>query len=296
MKNRPMTRPLLVKHCYECHSGTKTMGGLSLDTQAGRQTGGDTGPAMVPGNLSESLLIEAVNYGSLEMPPPEKAEKLSADEIAILTKWVAMGAQDPRVAAAKIGGMTVEEAKSWWAFQPLPIADAAPSPERIDGFIQCELEASSIKPSPAADKRTLIRRATFDLTGLPPTPAEVDAFIAGTSPDAFANIVERLLASPQYGVQWGRHWLDVVRYADKAGENTDRPLPHAWRYGTGCSTPSIATCVVTTSFAGNSRVTLYAAIVIKHNAVRVSSPPVTLPLRGALGMTSTRTSTSCTRM
>ena len=223
-------RPLLVKHCYECHSGTKTMGGLSLETQAGWQKGGDTGPAIVPGNPGESLLIDAVNYGSLEMPPPDKAEKLSADKIAIITKWVAMGAHDPRVAAAKIGGMTVEDAKSWWAFQPLPNADAAPSSQRIDEFIQRELQASSIKPSAAANKRTLIRRATYDLTGLPPTPAEVDSFVADTSPDAFTNIVERLLASPQYGVQWGRHWLDVVRYADTAGENTDRPLPHAWRY------------------------------------------------------------------
>lgn len=223
-------RPLLVKHCYECHSDTKTMGGLSLDTRTGWQTGGDSGPAIVPGNPGESLLIEAVNYASLEMPPPDKAEKLSPYEIAVLTKWVAMGAHDPRVAAPKLGGMKVEDAQNWWAFQPLPKAEAQPSAAKIDAFIHRGLAAHDVEPETMADKRTLIRRATYDLTGLPPTPAEVQAFIADPAPDAFAIVVERLLASPQYGVQWGRHWLDVVRYADTAGENTDRPLPHAWRY------------------------------------------------------------------
>lgn len=223
-------RPLLVKHCYECHSGTKSMGGLSLDTRAGWEKGGDSGPAIVPGEPDESLLIAAVNYDSLEMPPPEKAGQLSADEISLLSKWVAMGAHDPRVAAPKLGGMTVDDAKSWWAFQPLPKADDSATAAKIDAFIERELNTQNIERASIADKRTLIRRATYDLTGLPPTPAEVEAFIADSSPDSFTNVVERLLASPQYGVQWGRHWLDVVRYADTAGENTDRPLPHAWRY------------------------------------------------------------------
>jgi hypothetical protein len=223
-------RPLLVKRCFECHGGAKTGGGLSLQTAAGWRKGGESGPAILPGRPEESLLIKAINYGELEMPPSDKGGKLPADEIAILAKWVEMGAPDPRTADPNLGGMTVQEAKSWWAFQPLPSAGVAASPAAIDGFIQRELEANSIQPSEAAEKRTLIRRATYDLTGVPPTPAEVDAFVADPSPDAFANIVERLLASPQYGVQWGRHWLDVVRYADTAGENTDRPLPHAWRY------------------------------------------------------------------
>lgn len=223
-------RPLLVKHCYECHSGTKTMGGLSLDTRAGWQKGGESGPAIVPGKPGDSLLVEAVNYGSLEMPPPDKGGKLTDDEIDRLTKWVAMGAHDPRVAAPKLGGMKLADAKSWWAFQPLPKAEELPTPAKIDAFILRELKAHDVEPESIADKRTLIRRTTYDLTGLPPTPTEVEAFVADQSPDAFTNVVERLLASPQYGVQWGRHWLDVVRYADTAGENTDRPLPHAWRY------------------------------------------------------------------
>jgi len=223
-------RPLLISRCYECHSGTKTMGGLSLDTRDGWQKGGDTGPAIVPGKPGESLLIDAINYGSLEMPPAEKGAKLSAEEIAVLTQWVATGAYDPRAQEARLGGMSLDEAKSWWSFQPLPSADPSPSTANIDTFIQHALTANALAPAPIADKRTLIRRATFDLTGLPPTPQEVDAFLADDSVDAFANVVERLLASPQYGVHWGRHWLDVVRYADTAGENTDRPLSHAWRY------------------------------------------------------------------
>ncbi len=132
--------------------------------------------------------------------------------------------------APKLGGMKTAEAKAWWAFQPLPPADPAPTPAKIDAFLNRQLASQSLAPNPPADPRTLLRRATYDLTGLPPTAAEVAAFLADHSPAAFAKTIDRLLASPQYGVQWGRHWLDVVRYADTAGENTDRPLPHAWRY------------------------------------------------------------------
>jgi len=225
-------RPLLVEHCYECHSAEKTKGGLALDTKAGWEKGGDSGPAILPGKPDESLLIKAVRYHDedLAMPPQKKGGKLPDSAIAALTEWVKMGAPDPRVAEAKLAGMKAAEAKSWWAFQPLPKADAAPSTAKLNAFIQRELDAHSIKPSAATDRRTLIRRATYDLTGLPPTPEEVEAFVADQSSDAFTKVIERLLASPQYGVQWGRHWLDVVRYADTAGENTDRPLPHAWRY------------------------------------------------------------------
>lgn len=225
-------RPLLVEHCYDCHSGEKTKGGLALDTRAGWQKGGDSGAALVPGKPDDSLLIKAVRYEDEDfaMPPKKKGGKLSAADIAVLTEWVRMGAPDPREAVAKLGGMKAEDAKKWWAFQPLPNPDAAPSAKKIDAFIDDKLVARSLLPNPPADKRTLIRRATYDLIGLPPTPQEVEAFVADASPDAFAKLVERLLASPQYGVQWGRHWLDVVRYADTAGENTDRPLVHAWRY------------------------------------------------------------------
>lgn len=225
-------RPLLVKHCYECHSGKKSKRGLSLETREGWRKGGESGAAIVPGRPEESLLIKAVRYTDKElaMPPKSKGGKLSEEDISALTEWVTMGAPDPREAVAMLGGMTAEEAKTWWSFQPLPEADAQPISAKIDAFINQTLAASALTPNPPTDKRTLIRRATYDLTGLPPTPEEVDAFVADRSADAFGKVIERLLASPQYGVQWGRHWLDVVRYADTAGENTDRPLPHAWRY------------------------------------------------------------------
>jgi acetyl esterase/lipase len=222
-------RPLLVKRCYACHAGTKAKGGLSLETANGWKVGGESGPAIRPGRTDESLLIDAINYKNLEMPPPEKG-RLTDGEIAILTKWVAMGAPDPRDGRASIGGMTQTEAKSWWAFQPLPVEKAPAESGHIDRLLQRELDQHRFHAGPPADKRTLVRRATYNLTGLPPTAEEVDAFLADDSQNAYEKVVERLLESPQYGVHWGRHWLDVVRYADTAGENTDRPLPHAWRY------------------------------------------------------------------
>ncbi len=223
-------RPLLVKRCYECHSGTKTSGGLSLETAAGWQTGGESGPAIVPGNPDDSLLIEAIKYRSFEMPPADKGGKLSEDEIAVLAKWIAMGAPDPRAEVDTLGGMNREQAMSWWAFQPLPAVEPELTPAHIDAFLQAGLEERQLVPAAPADKRTLIRRATYDLTGLPPTAEEVEAFLADDSADAFDKVIDRLLQSPQYGAHWGRHWLDVARYADTAGENTDRPLPHVWRY------------------------------------------------------------------
>ncbi|MBS0266891.1 MAG: DUF1549 domain-containing protein, partial [Planctomycetes bacterium] len=226
-------RPLLVKRCFECHGGTKAGGGLSLASGPGWQKGGDSGPAIVPGKPDESLLIKAINYDSFEMPPKDKGGKLPAEEIAILTKWVAMGAPDPRDGSEVLGGMTRAEAQRWWAFQPLPntpVADIAADAQHIDELIQREIAGHGLTTAPPADRRTLLRRLTYDLTGLPCTLAEVEAFVADQSPAALSQAIDRLLESPQYGVQWGRHWLDVVRYADTAGENTDRPLPHAWRY------------------------------------------------------------------
>jgi hypothetical protein len=226
-------RPLLIKRCFECHGGTKASGGLSLASSSGWRKGGENGPAIVPSNPGESLLIKALHYDTFEMPPAEKGGQLPEDEIAIFTKWVAMGAPDPRDGSEVLGGMTREEARKWWAFQPLPAtpsADRAADTRRIDELIQREIDRHGLVAMPAADRRTLLRRLTYDLTGLPPSAAEVDAFIADQSPSALSNVIDRLLESPQYGVQWGRHWLDVVRYADTAGENTDRPLPHAWRY------------------------------------------------------------------
>jgi hypothetical protein len=223
-------RPILAKRCLRCHSGAKTGGGLSLEHRTGWQKGGENGPVIVPGQPDQSLLIDAINYRSVEMPPADQGGRLSDADIAVLTRWVAMGAPDPRERGSKIGGMSQEEARTWWAFQPLPDGVQPGTAADIDLFVDRAIEERGLSQSSMADKRTLIRRATYDLTGLPPTLADVVAFEADQSPDAFRRVIDRLLASPQYGVKWGRHWLDVVRYADTAGENTDRPLPHAWRY------------------------------------------------------------------
>ncbi len=225
-------RPLLVERCYACHSGAKTSGGLALDTRTGWQTGGDSGAAIVPGQPEESLLIKAIRYNEAElaMPPEEKGGKLQESEIALLTDWVQRGAPDPREVAATLGGMSAEAAMNWWAFQPLPISETAATAESIDAFINDRMATQALTANGAADLRTLIRRATYDLTGLPPTADEVEKYSSDPPDIAYAKLIDRLLESPQYGVQWGRHWLDVVRYADTAGENTDRPLPQAWRY------------------------------------------------------------------
>ena len=232
-------RPVLVERCVQCHGGEKQKGGLRLDSREGWVQGGKSGAAIVPGDIEKSLLIKAIHYKDpdLRMPPENKGAQLSVQEVADFEMWVKAGAPDPRVTAAKLGGMNAADAKTWWAFQPLvepmmPVvkdADAALH-NGIDRFVLARLEAEGLETAAPADRRTLIRRATYDLLGLPPTPEEVEAFVHDSSPDAFAAVVERLLASPHYGEQWGRHWLDVARYADTAGENTDRPLPHIWRY------------------------------------------------------------------
>ena len=227
-------RPLLVKHCVSCHGPDKQKGGLRLDSKAGWRTGGDSGPAIQPGKPESSLLVKALHgKDGLEQMPPKG--KLADNEIAALTKWVLAGALDPRDGGpVRLGGTTLDAAKKWWSFQPLarpgvPTTNV-PIANPVDAFVIAKLAAKGLTLSPAADKRTLIRRTTYDLTGLPPTPDEVEGFVKDTSPNAFAKVMDRLLASPQYGERWGRHWLDLVRYADTAGENTDHPLPHAWKY------------------------------------------------------------------
>ena len=233
-------RPLLVAKCEGCHSNLsgKTSGGLALDTQAGWKQGGDSGTVIVPGKPEESLLIRAIRYTDtdLQMPPKNKGGKLKDEEIELLVEWIKKGAPDPRVAGARIGGMSADEAKSWWAFQPLvraaapTVKDGSWAKTEIDRFIQAAREQQGLNHNPDADKRTLIRRATFDLTGLPPTPAEIDAYLKDESTDAFPKVVDRLLNSPAYGERWGRHWLDVARYADTAGDGADYPVREAGKY------------------------------------------------------------------
>jgi hypothetical protein len=235
-------RPVLVQHCYQCHSAEakKVKGGLLLDTRDGIRKGGETGPAVVPGKIDKSLLIQAIRYGGeLKMPPKGK---LPDAAIADFEKWVAMGAPDPREkrAASKAEPYNFDEARKHWAYQPirnpaLPavrLSSAAASP--IDNFILAKLEANGLTPSPPADRRTLIRRAYYDLIGLPPTYEEVQAFERDPSPDAFAKVVDRLLDSPHHGERWGRHWLDVARYADTKDLvlvfGPDRVRPYSYTY------------------------------------------------------------------
>jgi hypothetical protein len=223
-------RPLLFDHCYKCHSEKKTGGGLSLESPSDWLKGGDSGPAIVPFDPDSSLLLEAVRYQSLEMPPQEENNRLTPAQIAVLETWIRRGAHAPERVTAKIGGMDHDAAKNWWSFQPLAAINSPLTSKQIDQQIDSQIDEHNLPHLPIADKRTLLRRVTYDLTGLPPTPDELKDFLDDSSEQAFSHVVDRLLESPQYGVHWGRHWLDVVRYADTAGENTDRPLPHAWRY------------------------------------------------------------------
>ncbi|MDR3622251.1 MAG: PSD1 and planctomycete cytochrome C domain-containing protein [Paludisphaera borealis] len=212
-------RPLLVEHCQSCHGPEKQKGGLRLDSRPMMVEGGDTGPALEPGKPDESLLIRAVRQtGDLKMPP-KKA--LSKEQVAVLERWIAAGAPWPQ-ASTPAAATRKEIWARHWAFQP--VADPKPPAvgsdwgrNPIDAFIKAKLDAAGLSPSPAADRPTLIRRASYDLTGLPPTVEEVAAFVADPDPDAFAKLVDRLLASKAYGEQWARHWLDVARYSDTKG-------------------------------------------------------------------------------
>lgn len=237
-------RPLLVKHCYECHSeaAEKRKGGLWLDRREGWELGGDSGPALIPGDVEGSLLIETVRYlePSLQMPPKTR---LSTEEVEILEKWVAMGAPDPR--DEQLAGALREEAIDFaaarreWAFRPheappVPEASTLERPEwaesEIDRFLLAAMERSDLAPAPDAEAASLLRRLHFDLNGLPPTRAELARFAADPSPQAYAAVVDDLLSRPAFGEKWGRHWLDVARYADSNGGDRNYTFYQAWRY------------------------------------------------------------------
>lgn len=230
-------QPIFVKHCYQCHSvdaakGNKLKGGLLLDSPDGIRKGGESGAAVVAGKPAESLLITALKYDGLEMPPKGK---LPEEVIADFVKWVEMGVPDPRGTAGSVAAALAEKAKQHWAYRP-PVK--APLPEvrnlswpvnEIDQFILARLEKEGLQPSPETDRITLLRRLSLDLIGLPPTVAEVDAFLADQSTAAYERQVERLLRSPHYGERWGRHWLDAARYADSDGYEKDKPR-QVWMY------------------------------------------------------------------
>ena len=230
-------RPVLVQHCYQCHAvdAKNIQGGLVLDSREGTLKGGDSGPAVIPKNIAESLIIGALKFESFEMPPKGK---LSAEIIADFEKWVEMGAPDPRdgstVSQNKID---FEEGRKHWAYQPVQLPERPEVKNRkwpqnnIDYFTLAKMEELGLSPVAPASKQALIRRATYDLTGLPPAPADVTAFLEDESDEAFAKVIERLLDSPHYGERWGRYWLDVARYSeDQAHTFATRPNTEGFRY------------------------------------------------------------------
>ena len=235
-------RPVLVEKCYQCHAtgqGNKVKGGLALDTREATRKGGDTGPAVVPGDLKKSLLLEAIRYANkdLQMPPEKQGGKLSDSVIQDFERWIQTGAADPRTG----GGLAKKDydgakAKNHWAYQlpkksPGPAVKNAAWPKTdLDRFVLANLEARGLAPVGDADKLTLLRRVYFDLLGLPPSFEEITAFLDDKSANPLATVVDKLLASPQFGERWGRHWLDVARYAESTGKDVNTAYPHAWRY------------------------------------------------------------------
>ena len=241
-------RPILSERCYKCHSleKRKSKGGLTLDTRAGVLKGGEDGPAIKEGDPIDSPLIKAVRYENkdLQMPPStDGGGKLKDAEIAALTAWVKMGAPDPRKDVPrtdKMSGLT-EKAHQHWAYQPVknPTIPLVKNPAwcrtPVDAFILAKLEENGMKPMPDTTKENLLRRATYDLTGLPPSPQEIQAFLADNTPEAFANVIDRLMATQAYGERWGRFWLDTARYSDTVGgdvgvRTADYRYPYAWTY------------------------------------------------------------------
>ncbi len=238
-------RPVLVNKCYGCHSSKlkSPFGGLALDTKAGLSKGGASGTVVIPGKPAGSRLLQALRYTDphLQMPP---TGKLADSVISDFERWIAAGAPDPRIdtlaspTPAPLKGMPIEEGRKWWAFQPVhempapTVQDAEWGKMKIDAFLLSKLEQKGLTPSPPADPRTLVRRVFIDLLGYKPSYEEVEAFAKDVSPDAYEKLIDTLLASPHYGERWGRHWLDVARFAEDnpTSEATNPPYPFAWRY------------------------------------------------------------------
>jgi len=232
-------RPVLVEACFECHADKKHRGGLRVDSLTAMLEGGDTGPAIVPGNPEKSLLIKAINHESpmLKMP---KNKKLPREQIDALSQWIKMGAPWPggeKVTPVKKAEFAISDKdRAHWAFQAVKRFALPDVKNRlwvrnpIDAFILAKLEAKGLAPAPPAAKHELARRLYYDLTGLPPTPAQMEEFVNDASPNAYETLVDTLLASPHYGEKWARHWLDLVRYAETSSYERDNPKPNAWRY------------------------------------------------------------------
>ncbi|MCA9032072.1 MAG: DUF1549 domain-containing protein, partial [Planctomycetaceae bacterium] len=231
-------RPLLVEHCFECHAGEKVKGGLSLQSRAATLKGGDTGPAVVPGDVKSGELLSALEYDPLgyQMPP---AGKLSGKQIAVFRRWVEMGAPWPHEegeAAVAHEGINLKERAAHWSFQPL-LRTEVPSvtqPEwcrtPVDQFLRHRLELAGLTPNGSTDKQTWVRRVYFDVLGLPPTPEQIQSFLDDDLPGAEERLIDELLANPHFGERWGRHWLDLVRYAESRGHEFDYNVANPWHY------------------------------------------------------------------
>ena len=237
-------RPLLVRHCYECHSGAsnKVKGGLRLDYRAAVLKGGDSGPAIVPGKPNESLLLATVKHDGLEMPP---GKKLPSSEIDALVDWIEKGAFDPRDHAPDPNDVATETFESnyqvrrqWWSLQPvqaieppkLNTVEGSDELSEIDRFVVRQLQDNGLDLAPMADRRTLARRAYFAITGLPPSEAQLASFLNDNELGSWERFIDGLLSSPHFGERWARHWMDVVRYTDTYGYEWDMPAKGAWRY------------------------------------------------------------------
>jgi mono/diheme cytochrome c family protein len=242
-------RPLLAEQCFTCHGPKKQKGDLRLDSRAGLMKGGESGPIVVPGHPDQSLMVKAIGYqdADLQMPPKKR---LSQRQVEDLARWVQLGAPWPDTPGAAEAATTpaagpseapavpviTDADRAWWSFQPIrrPATPSVRHADRvtnpIDAFVLAKLEEKGLEPNPPADKRTLVRRAYFDLIGLPPTPEAVEAFVADPSPNAYESLLDQLLARPEYGERWARFWLDVVRYGQTNGYERDGEKPFAWRY------------------------------------------------------------------
>lgn len=231
-------RPILADHCFKCHGESKPKGGLRLDSRAAILAGGDQGPAIVVGRPDKSLVIKAINHTDEQLKMPPKS-KLTREQIDVLTQWVKMGAPWPggeQVTTTRREKTITDKDRGHWAFQPIKrpavptVRSNAWVANPIDAFILARLEAKGLAPNPPASKRELVRRVTYDLTGLPPSPQEMESALNDRADNWYEKVVDRLLASPQYGEKWGRHWLDLVRFAETNSYERDGPKPHTWRY------------------------------------------------------------------
>jgi mono/diheme cytochrome c family protein len=227
---------IIVTHCVGCHNPTDLKGGLDLTRREGLLAGGKSGPVILAGRPEDSTLIDRVSEGT--MPPPKKGRPLTADEVARLGAWIKAGADWPAGRVLSPFEFTTDRRAGydWWSLQPLGrpavpgVRQTAWPRNAIDAFVLHQLEARGVAPAPEADRATYLRRAKFDLLGMPPTPDEIDAFLADRSPDAYEKLIDRLLASPRYGERWARHWLDVARFGESDGFENDKLRDHAWRY------------------------------------------------------------------